>query len=256
MRSLLGFEAEHRCVPGVDRVRRLVRHPHREPAVLGNAHDAVVLHRDTGETLTDHRDLGDGVGTLARVAALLAELGGEAHVRAGVGEQQRRVGGESGGGRHDDRQGIDVGEHLLGGVVGLRLRFGDHGCDHVTDEAHPVAGEDRAVVVGRQHREALHRRHPQVVAGVVHRDDARHRFGIAEVDRVDRAVGDRRADERHVQHARLDEVVDVLAVAGEQRRVLQSQHLVAQDRTSTSHVKNPLQFVSPEPHLRTSSAGR
>ena len=162
------------------------------------------------------------------------------------GNSSGGVGGEAGGGRHDDREGIDVGEHLLGGVVGLRLRFGDHGGDHVTDEAHPVAGEDRPVVVGRQHREALHRRHPQVVAGVVHGDDAGHRFGAAEVDRVDRAVGDRRADERDVQHARLDEVVDVLAVAGEQRRVLQSQHLVAQDRTSTSHVKHPLQSRFPE----------
>ena len=63
----------------------------------------------------------------------------------------------------------------LGGVVGLRLRFGDHGGDHVADEPHPVAGEDRPVEVGRQHREALHRRHPEVVAGVVHGDDARHR---------------------------------------------------------------------------------
>ena len=96
--QLLGFEAEHRGVRAVDRVRRLVRHPHREPAVLGNGDDAVVLHRHTGETLADHRDLGDGVGTLARVAALLAELGGEAHVRAGVGEQQRGVGGEPVGG--------------------------------------------------------------------------------------------------------------------------------------------------------------
>ena len=119
--QLLGLETEHRGVPGVDRVRRLVRHPHREPAVLGNADDPVVLHRDTGETLTDHRDLGHGVGTLARVAALLAELGGEAHIRAGVGEQERRVGREPGGRRHHDRQRVDVGEHLLGGVIGLRL---------------------------------------------------------------------------------------------------------------------------------------
>ncbi len=173
-----------------------------------------------------------------------------------LGEQQRRVGSEPGGGRHHDGQRVVVDDHLLGGVVGLRLRLGDDGGDDVTDEAHAFAGEDRAVEVGRHHREALHRRHPEVVAGVVHRDDARHRFGVADVDRGDRAVGDRRADERHVQHARLDEVVDVLAVAGEQRRILQSQHLVAQDRTSTSHVTNPLQIVSPEPHLRTSSVRR
>ena len=38
----------------------------------------------------------------------------------------------------------------------------------------------------------------------------------------------------------LDEVVDVLALAGEQRRILQPQHRIAQDRTRTSHVGHPL----------------
>ena len=195
IRSCAGVEAEHRGIGAMDRVRRLVRHPHRDPAVLGNGDDAVGLHRHAGQTLTDHRDLGDRVGTLARIAAVLAELGGEADVRAGVGEQQRGVGRQPVGGGEHDRQRLDVGEHLLCGVVGLRLRFGDHGSDHVADEAHPITGEDRPVVVGRQHREALHRRHAEVVAGVEHGDDTRHRRGAADVDRVDRAVGDLRPNE-------------------------------------------------------------
>ncbi len=113
-----------------------------------------------------------------------------------VGEQQRGVGLEAVGGGHDRRQRIDVGDDGLGGVVGLGLRFGDHGGDHVADEPHPVGGEDRSVEVGRQHREALHGRHPQVVAGVEHGDDAWHRRGLADVDRVDRAVGDGRPHQR------------------------------------------------------------
>ena len=103
--SQLGrVEAEHRGVPAVDRVRCLVRHPHREAAVGRDRDDAVVLHRHARQTLADHRDLGDRVGPLAGIAAVLAELGGEADVRACLGEQQRGVGREAVSGAEDDRQ--------------------------------------------------------------------------------------------------------------------------------------------------------
>ena len=113
-----------------------MRQPHRDSAVLRNGDDTVVLHRYAGQTLADHRDLGDRVGTLTRITALLAEVGGEADVRVGVREEQRGIGLQAVGGVHDGRQRIDVGEHSLGGVVGLGLRFRDDGGDHVADEPH------------------------------------------------------------------------------------------------------------------------
>ena len=60
--QLRRIEPEHRRVGAVDRVRRLVRHPEREPAVVGDGDDAVGLHRHAGEALAHHRDLGDHVG--------------------------------------------------------------------------------------------------------------------------------------------------------------------------------------------------
>jgi hypothetical protein len=61
-------------------------------------------------------------------------------------------------------------------------------------------------------------------------DDAGHRGRVTDVDGVDRAMGHRRSDEREVQHSRLDEVVDVLALPSEQRRILDPQHRVPQNR--------------------------
>jgi hypothetical protein len=73
-----------------------------------------------------------------------------------------------------------------------------------------------------------------------HGDRAGHRAGVADVDGVDRAVGDARSDERHVQHSGLDQIVDVLAFTGQQRRILEPNHWIAQDRARTSHVVHPL----------------
>ena len=191
--ELLGLEAQRRGVAGVDAVGGLVRHPHGETAVLGDAQHAVVLHRHAGEALADHRDLGDGVGTFARVfvGPALGELAGEAHVRAGVGEEQRRVGCEPVHRVDDRREGLDVGDDLLRGIGGLPGRFGDDSGDDVADEPDLVGREHRPVVVGRQHREALDGFEAQVVAGVVHRNDTGHRCGAAQVDRLDVAVGHR-----------------------------------------------------------------
>ena len=83
------------------------------------------------------------------------------------------------------KQRIDVGEHSLGGVVGLRLRFRDHGGDHIADEPHTLTGEDRPVEGGRQHRRHPAWRDPQVVAGVEHGNHSPASTCLADVDRVD-----------------------------------------------------------------------
>ena len=76
----------------MSRVRCLVGDPAGERArlVAGLGQDAVALHRGTGQSLADHGDLGDLVGTLERVD-VGAVVGAEAHVRSVLGEQDRRV---------------------------------------------------------------------------------------------------------------------------------------------------------------------
>ena len=105
--------------------------------------------------------------------------------------------------------------------TGLRAGLGHDGGDDVADEAHLARGEDRPVQRLGHHRELLQRREAEVVAaGVVDGHHARHRRRLADVDGDQVAVGDRRPDERDVQHARLDEVVDVLPLARQAARDL------------------------------------
>jgi hypothetical protein len=90
-----------------------------KPPSSGLATDTVGLHRHAGKSLADHRDLGDRFGAFARVATVLAELGGEAHVGPGVGEQQRGRFLESVGGRHHGLERCDVDRDGVGRVVGM-----------------------------------------------------------------------------------------------------------------------------------------
>ena len=111
---------------------------------------------------------------------------------------------------------VDVDEHHLGGVGGLRERLGDDRNDRFTDEADLVAGEHRARHGGVELRR--HRLEPQRLGGE-HADDAGHVLDPVDVDRQDRAVGDRRARVHHVQGAAEQvvlEVVDVHAAGGEE----------------------------------------
>jgi len=110
----------------------------------------------------------------------------------------------------------------------------------VADEAHFARREYRAIERGRHHCEALERRQTEIVAtAVVHTDDSGHRRRATDVDRYHIAVRDRRTHVAHIQHAGLDDVIDVLALAGEQRRVLEAQNCIAQDRTGNGHIETP-----------------
>ena len=122
---------------------------------------------------------------------------------------ERRVGLERGFHVGDRGQRVVVDDHGLGRVERLRLRLGDDHRDDVADEADLAARERRPVHRRRQHHEAVMVGEVEV-AGGVHGDDAGHRPGVVEVDRLDPRVRDRRPDERDVQQPVDLEVVEIL----------------------------------------------
>ena len=133
----------------------------------------------------------------------------------------------------------DRGQHrvidldLLGGVARLRQGLGDHHRDRIADMAGLAAGE-------RRMRRHLHRRavlgmdHPaadeiaDLVGGKLgageHRQHARHAGGRLGVDRFDRGVGVRRADEIGKGLARPVDVVGVMALAGDEAVIFLAAH--------------------------------
>ena len=145
-RTCSGSRPSAGAIAACSGVRRLVRDPAGEAAggLTGYGDEAVALHRHAGQALADHRDLGDLVGSFEGVD-VVADVRGEADVRAVLGEQQRRLRRQRVAQGHDDGQRLVVDDDRLGGVDGLRLRLGHDGGDDVADEAHPLAGEDRAV---------------------------------------------------------------------------------------------------------------
>ena len=139
------------------------------------------------------------------------------------------------------RQRVVVDDDRLGGVDRLRTGLGDDGGDDVADEAHLAGGEHRPVQRLGHHRELLQRRPGRGRRRRRGRRRPRPASTRASLTSTEPqvGVGDRRAHERDVQHARLDEVVDVLALAREQRRVFEPTDRVSEDRTGCGHA-NPL----------------
>ena len=173
------------------------------------------------------------VGADERIGvALLREGGGEAHVRAVLGEQQRRVGRQRVERVRDRRQRVVLDDDALDGVDGLRAGLRDDGRDDVADESHLVGREHRPVQRLGHRRELLQRRETEVVAArVVHGHDTRHRQRLGDVDRDQVGVRDRGPHERHVRHVRLDEVVDVLPRSGQERGIFETTDRIPEDRT-------------------------
>src|SRR5947208_1455955 len=80
-----------------------------ETPVGGHGQDAVGLHRNAGQALAHHGDLGDDIRAGERVGvALLRERGAEAHVRSVIGKQQWSLGQQRGERAHDRRQGVVI----------------------------------------------------------------------------------------------------------------------------------------------------
>ena len=101
----------------------------------------------------------------------------------------------------------------------------DDGCDLLALEPH---------LVGREHRlgVARHRRHPREVVAREELtgddgDHAVHRGRGRRVDAPDARVRDRRAQDRHVQHARQHVVVQIVALSCGEAVVVDALHRVA-----------------------------
>ena len=114
-------------------------------------------------------------------------------------------------------------------IAGLGVGPGEHDRDPVADVVHLVHGQ-RVVrrvlhVLGDRPR-ARHRCGPQVgqLGAGEHLDDAGQTLRRRRVDRRDAGVGERAAQDGHVQRAGQDEVIGEAGLAGEQGRVLPAQH--------------------------------
>src|SRR5690606_4896982 len=129
-------------------------------------------------------------------------------------------------GIRDRRQLLVVDEHEGGGVAGDVGIGGDDGRHLLALVSDLVRGEHRLGVTGESG-------HPsQTVGGERfarhHRHHTFHRLGGGGVYRADTGMGNRGADDRHVEHAREDDVVEVPTRPLDESVVLLASHRVAQ----------------------------
>ena len=182
-----------------------------------------------------------GVGEGRLGLGLVAVDRGEADVVLAVVPDQRRagLGGVGGGDRGRQRLVVDLDQ--FGGVHRLVLGLGDDEGDIVADEAHAVLHQRRIarLVVGRAVAALVRAGHRQVApAGLdpvlagQHAEHARRGLGLGRVDRLDLGVGVRRAQHMPERHARQHDVVDILAAAAQQPRILEPRHALT-DRKLT-----------------------
>ena len=157
-------------------------------------------------------------GNLAR------EVGAELGMHQVCGAVQRRAD------LKHRRQRFDVRGDELGGV----LREVPALCDDHRDRVAHVADigirqrAERSRRSHRAHHRLPHRMQPRVqVSGGEHGDDSGQRPGLLDVDAAELAVCHGAADERRVQHAGHDHVVDVASAPGQQPRVLPAAHRLA-----------------------------
>ncbi len=225
----------HQGVHGAVGVRRLARRPQRQlaadPLVVGDA--AAGLHRCRVHAWVDdvlgHHDVGLGEDRLG--GGLVAGLPVEAVVvglALEVGADDRRVRREGRADVDDRFEDLVLDVDQLEGVASGVAVLGHHEGDLLPLEPHLVGGQDGLHVVGQG-------RHPrQPLRGQVGAGDDGLDLGVGlgrgHVDADDLGVRHRRAQDREVQHPRQLHVVDVLAHAPDEARVLLAQHPAVADR--------------------------
>ena len=128
------------------------------------------------------------------------------------------------------RERVVVDDHQLGRVDGLGARLGDDHGDGVADEAHLVDGQRRPVARGVQREEGARPRQLEL-ARREHVDHAVSLAGVVEVDALDPGVRKRRADESERQGAHDVDVVDEGPLALDERGVLDTADVVAEQRS-------------------------
>ncbi len=202
--------------PQGERAATRVEIGQRGPRLDGGGQDAVIAQ-------VDRHPLGGGVeGGVGLL--LVAERPVEGHVAGGVLVDLGRtlVGRPLGVDRCRQRLVLHLDQ--LGGVGGGVAALGHHHRHSVADVAHGVDGEDRmgwGLQVGQQ---PSHRDHAAGLAllDVLAGEDRHHpRRGrrLVGFDPGDAGVGVRAAHDDRVQHAGQDQVVGVLAAAGDQSGV-------------------------------------
>ena len=130
------------------------------------------------------------------------------------------------------RQVVDVDEDALGGILGEIGVGGEDDRHRLADIAHLVLRQDRLAVgleAGDADLAEIDRRDRGDVGEGPHRRHAGHGQGLARLDAEDAAVGDRRADDAHVELAGKIDVGGEAALSGEKRPVLQAPYGGADD---------------------------
>jgi hypothetical protein len=140
---------------------------------------------------------------------------------------------------HHRRQRVVVGPDELGGVDSLLGPFAQDHRDGLADEPDDPVGEEGASHGGVEHRRSRRERLQVDVLGGEDSDHARSGPSLCHVEGEEASVGARRAHVGGVDGAvqlRQAEVRDVGAAVGQQLRVLDPRHAVAEDAHPVPHL--------------------
>ena len=210
--------------------------PFREQTARLHRHGAMALHLESFAP-----DIG---GRLERCLRVPAQAGERQRAIAGSAlEQQRcplpffpclreRVGVRAGT-IHHRRQGLDVERDRIERVLGGRRAFCQHERDRLADIAHFLVRDHGLLVrleLGRGFLAQRNRRYRR--ADFRRRDHGMHagpRPRRGGVDRADAPMGDGTAQDRRVQQVLVGEVVDVLAAAAQEAKILEPLHRAADE---------------------------
>ena len=204
---------------------------------------AARLHGQRGVALGAEA-LAPRIGRVFERRVGIAEHGAEFHreIAAFVFKQQRFVLRRALPVR-DGRQRLDVDFDGAERVLGDAGAVGQHHGQRLADIAHLVARHDRlAEGFELRHRLQPHRHQRDCIAEIGRGDDGMHAGDFCRprhVDSADAAVGDRAAQDRRMQHVLAREIVDILAAAADEAKVLQPFDRLADERVDRPHAPFP-----------------
>ena len=204
---------------------------------------AARLHGQRGVAL-GAETLAPRIGCVFECRRGVAKHSAEFHrdVAAFVFEQQRFVFRRDLPGRNG-RQRLDVDFDSAERILGNAGAVGEHHGQRLADIAHLVARHDRLTEgLELRHRLQSHRNQRDCITEIGRGDDRMHagHFSCTRyVDSADAAMGDRAAQDRRVQHVVTGEIVDILAAAADEAKVLQPFDRLADERVDGSHAPFP-----------------
>ena len=160
-----------------------------------------------------HRRVGGGLVARFPVPDVVVGL-----VRTAVGTEDGRIGQERLVRVDDDLERLVVDEDR-GGAIGRDVAAGRDDRGDLLGLVHDRVGRQDHLLVAGEGRHPVQPGLLEVGAGD-HREDAGDRQRLRRVDALDPGVGVRAPDDVEPEHARQDEVVDVLALAPDEARIL------------------------------------